>query len=188
MQRDVRVLVAVAACLGLALGSEVVRAQAPVLPDDEPPPLIAALRGDVGVGSAIGGLGAALVVAPVDHAQIEVGTGLGASGVQLSVMPKLTIGGSRDHFVAGAGVSVAFPWRAMTATGHPVWLNVDAAGYEHMSKHGFAFLVAVGFTGGLGGGTVCDFRHNAVCDDATQLTEVTNVWIPQFRLGFGYAF
>ena len=185
MQPHLRGFVAVAGFLGVALSAYLVRAQTSV---DEPPPFIAALRGDVGVGSAIGAVGAALVIAPLNHAQIEVGTGLGVSGVQVSLMPKLTIGNPQDHFIAGAGVSLAFPWRATSATGHPVWLNVDAAGYEHMSKHGFAFLVAVGLTGGLGGGKACDFRHNAVCDDSSQLTDVTNIWVPQFRLGFGYAF
>src|SRR5204862_6961926 len=122
------------------------------------------------------------------HIQVEVGTGVGGSGVQLSFMPKLTIGNCHDHFVLGAGVSVAVPLNGASATGHPIWLNVDAAGYEHMSRHGFAFLIAAGFKAGLGGGKVCDYGNNAGCDESTQLTDATNVWIPQFRIGLGHGF
>jgi hypothetical protein len=186
MRPPVRVLVLLIAVLGLESPRDAGSAEMPTR--DEQPPLIAAVRGDVGVGSAIGAIGASVVLRAARHVQFEIGTGLGGSGVQLSFMPKLTIGDIQDHFVFGAGVSVAFPWQATSATGHPVWLNVDAVGYEHMSRRGFAFLAAAGLTGGLGGGRACDFRHNAICDDATQLTNVSNVWAPQFRLGFGYAF
>ena len=76
------------------------RAGAEVTPPDERPPWIAALRADVGVGSAIGAVGAALVLAAARHVEVEVGTGLGGSGLQLSFMPKLTIA-----FLAAAGLT-----------------------------------------------------------------------------------
>jgi hypothetical protein len=186
MRPPVRVLVLLIAVLRLESARDAQAADLPAA--DEPPPWIAAVRGDVGVGSAIGAVGAALVLRAARYVQVEIGTGLGGSGVQLSFMPKLTIGDPQDHFVFGAGVSVAFPWQGTSATGHPVWLNLDAVGYEHMSRRGFAFLAAAGLTGGVGGGRACDFRHNAICDDATQLTNVSNLWAPQFRLGFGHAF
>jgi hypothetical protein len=39
--------------------------------------------------------------------RVELGAGLGFSGWQLSVMPKLVVGGPRDYFVSGVGVSLA---------------------------------------------------------------------------------
>jgi hypothetical protein len=101
-------------------------------------------------------------------------------------MPKLMFGTRRNHFLCGVGLSVALPTNPAEATGNPVWLNVDALGVEHLSKYGVAFLVAAGFTKGLGNGTACG--DVVPCDDPLQLKDVTKIWGPQFRFGLGYAF
>src|SRR5262245_11589098 len=67
------------------------------------------LRFDGGFASALGLGGLAYTYAATPSALIEVGAGLGFSGLQLSVMPKLSVGSERNRFVAGAGVSVGLP-------------------------------------------------------------------------------
>jgi hypothetical protein len=168
----------------LGLLAHAVPARADDVGSDEPP--AAAIRADVGVGSAVGFLGLALGAVLGDYAQIEAGVGLGASGLQLSLMPKLVLGSRRNHFLCGVGLSLAVPVNADESTGHPIWLNVDALGVEHLSKNGLAFLIAAGFMKGLGNGTACgDF---VPCDEPGQLKDVTRILAPQFRLGVGYAF
>ena len=120
---------------------------------EEPPPPHTAIGLDIGAASAVGFVGVTLVHAFGDHAQLELGTGIGFTGYQFSVMPKVVLGYPRNHFVAGVGLSVAAPTNPVNATGHPVWLNVDAVGYELVSNYGFAFLIAAGVTKGLGGGS-----------------------------------
>jgi hypothetical protein len=152
---------------------------------DETPPSTA-ISANVGLGSAVGTLGVALARTAGDYAQVEFGAGLGGSGLQLSIMPKLALGTRRNHFLCGIGVSLAVPTHSAEATGHPIWLNVDALGAEHLSKNGIAFLVALGFTKGLGNGTACG--DVLPCDDPGQLEDVTRIVLPQLRFGLGYAF
>jgi hypothetical protein len=87
--------------------------------------------------------------------------------------------------VAGVGVSVAFPDDPYLASGHPIWLNVDAIGYEHRFDTGIAVSTALGFSGGLGGGKLC-FPPDG-CDANFQLP-VTHWWFPQARVGVAYWF
>lgn len=150
----------------------------------KPPTVI--IRADVGVGSAVGSVGLALARAAGDYAQIEAGVGIGGSGVQLSLMPKLLFGSPFNHFICGAGLSLAVPTNPAEATGYPIWLNVDVVGFEHLSDNGFAFLIAAGLTQGLGNGRACGDVNP--CDDPLQLKDVTRILLPQFRVGLGYSF
>jgi hypothetical protein len=110
---------------------------------------------DVGIGSAIGFAGVTVTEAFGRSGRLEVGAGYGYSGYQLSFMAKIVQGGSHDHFVAGVGVSVALPSDTPLASGHPVWLNIDTIGYEHLFDMGIALSAALGVSGGLGGGAIC---------------------------------
>lgn len=138
-----------------------------------------------GLGSAVGLGGVTLTEAFGRFARLELGAGYGVSGYQLSFMPKIALGQPHDHFVAGAGVSVAFPTDSTQASGHPIWLNVDALGYEHRFDTGIAVSTAFGFSGGLGGGKVC-FPPDG-CEPEFQYP-ATHWWFPQARAGIAYWF
>jgi len=140
---------------------------------------------NLGVGSAVGLGGVTLTQELGDHFRVEAGGGFGVSGWQLSLMPKLVLGSGRDRYVAGAGVSIAFPTDSRSATGRPIWLNVDVLGYEHRFDSGLALSAALGLTGGLGGGQLC------VPSDGCEpqlLHDVTTYWGPQTRIGVAYWF
>ena len=140
---------------------------------------------DVGIGSALGFAGVTLTEAFGRFVRVEVGAGSGYSGYQLSFMPKIVLGAPHDHFVAGVGVSLAYPGDSPKAAGHPVWLNIDAIGYEHRFNTGIALSAALGGAGGLGGGEIC-FPPDG-CEPQF-LQPVTDYWFPQGRVGVAYWF
>jgi len=109
------------------------------------------LMGNMGVGSAVGELGATFTYAPRPELQIELGTGLGLSGFQFSLMPKVSVGTRRERLVVGVGPSVAIGTSANPEqTCVSLWLNAEV-GYEFRSASGFSFLVAAGITKGIAG-------------------------------------
>lgn len=140
---------------------------------------------DLGVASAVGVAGVTLTRAFTDQARLEGGVGYGLSGLQLSLMPKWVFGRGRDHFVTGVGLAIAFPGDSRSASGHPLWLNVDVAGYEHRFDSGLAVSAAVGLTGGLGGGRLCVPADGC---EPQFLHDVTTYWGPQGRVGVAYWF
>ena len=91
-----------------------------------------------GLASAVGILGVTLTHALNRSFRVEAGAGLGLSGWQLSLMPQAVFFEGRDHFITGVGVAVAFTNNSNHSDGHPVWLNVDAIGYEHRFPNGLA--------------------------------------------------
>src|SRR5438046_4406654 len=108
----------------------------------EPSPLIArphAIGVDVGFASAVGAFGITFTQAFGETFRVEAGVGAGFSGTQVSLMPKLVLGGARDHFVTGIGIAYTISPDARFTDGNPVWLNIDALGYEHLFASGFAF-------------------------------------------------
>ena len=140
---------------------------------------------NVGFASAVGFGGVTLTRSLFERARLEIGGGLGYSGWQLSVMPKLVLGEGRARFVAGAGVAVAWPADSRVASGHPVWLNVDLLGMEYRFDSGFAIFNSAGVTVGLGGGEIC------VPPDGCEpqfLRNVNDYWSPQVRAGVAYWF
>jgi hypothetical protein len=154
---------------------------------DGPPPRPNTLRLDVGVASAVGTLGIAFARTFGGLLQMEAGVGTGYSGTQLSLMPKIVLGSRDVYFVTGAGLSVASPTNPLHATGHLVWLNVDAVGLELISRHGFTFQGSAGITKGLGGGSICTNWIDG-CEPGEKLPNAATVWGPQFRVGWGYSF
>src|SRR5947208_104144 len=103
MRTSGRTVTVVGVALGLVVGPASLRAEGLSGLEEQPPPGTA-VDFNFGIGSAVGFAGVTLVLACGDHAQIELGTGLGRSGVQLSFMPKLVLGSRYDHFVTGAGL------------------------------------------------------------------------------------
>ncbi len=150
-----------------------------------PPPPNTAVGVNIGLGSAVGLAGLTLTRAVGHFIRLEVGGGYGVSGYQLSLMPKIALGAPNDHFVAGAGVSVAFPTDSRLSSGHPVWLNLDLVGFEHRFDSGIALSTAAGLSGGLGGGKLC-FPPDG-CEPEFQ-EPVTHFWFPQVRAGLAYWF
>jgi len=149
------------------------------------PPPRTGIGFDVGIGSAIGFTGVTVMEAFGRSGRLEVGAGYGYSGYQLSFMAKIVQGESHDHFMAGVGVSVALPGDTPLASGHPVWLNIDAIGYEHRFDTGIALSAALGMSGGLGGGAIC-FPPDG-CEPQFQ-NSVTEYLFPQGRVGVAYWF
>ena len=137
---------------------------------------------NVGAASAVGFLGLTYARDLGSVLQLELGVGAGATGAQISLMPKLILAGSSasDRVLFGAGVSVGIPGAKLYPAGTYVlmpWINVDLLGYEHRATSGFDFLIAGGITTAL--------RHATVrfCDEcATMDLHGTH---PQLRIAFG---
>jgi hypothetical protein len=107
--------------------------------------------GNLGIGSAVGELGGTFTYAPRPEIQLELGAGLGISGLQLSVMPKLTAGTQHHRLTFGVGPSVGIGNNEKPAeTCVSLWLNGEV-GYEYRSSSGLSFLVAVGVFKGIAG-------------------------------------
>jgi hypothetical protein len=137
---------------------------------------------DLGFASPVGLGGITLARALGENWQVEGGVGFGFSGLQVSLTPRYTLGTGRNRFKAGAGLAVAIPLDDKMQTGTPVWLNVDAAGYEHRFRSGLAFTMGFGMTVGLGGGSYCLVD----CDNGRYQTKVAGLVGPQAHLGLAY--
>jgi hypothetical protein len=112
------------------------------------------VRVDVGLFSTVGFVGMSYGRAVTRWLVLEGGVGLGLTGVQLSLTPRLALGRGAQRFVAGAGLAVAIPTVA-GYTGDPgylrgssaLFLNVDLAGYEVSSPdRSLTFQAAAGVT------------------------------------------
>lgn len=150
-----------------------------------------------GVGSAVGFGGVSYGIAPRDWFLIEAGVGYGATGLQLSTMSKLTLGGDHDRLVSGLGLSVGilpnYAW--FQARGATLWLNVDAVGYEHRFSGGLSIGAALGVAVGLAGGghfnssDICPAIHcNRGSGEYDHQVEWAGSVFPQARIQAGYWF
>ena len=144
------------------------------------------LQANLGLGSAVGEIGASYTYAPLPEIQIELGTGLGYTGFQFSFMPKLSLALNRsDRLVLGAGPSASLDFA--TGPDHTYlgyWLHTEV-GYEHRTPSGFSVLVAAGITYGLGGER--RGRCSADCggDTRTWNEPIAGEMFPQARIAFG---
>ena len=85
-----------------------------------------ALALNLGLGSAVGSVGATFDYSRLGPLEVELGTGLGFTGVQASGMLKIGVWGTRtDCFVVGAGLAEIVSHDGSKVTGKPVWLNPD---------------------------------------------------------------
>lgn len=152
------------------------------------------LRLDVGVSSPVGELG--LVYSRPIHPNValELGAGIGFSGLQLSGMAKLQLGEGRTKFTPGIGLSVGLPVIGSSYhEGHPdeddemrgpsvtmAWLDVDLLGVQHTTRSGLVLSASAGVTVALTKG-----HWDAI--DLGGDTKPGDV-LPQFRLGVGKTF
>jgi len=92
-------------------------------------------------------IGAAYVYSPSEPTELEFGAGLGFSGVQLSLMPKLALGSKHHRVLLGVGPSLGIADGVSYTT---AWVNGDV-GYEYRATSGFSIALSVGFTAELAG-------------------------------------
>ena len=144
------------------------------------------LQASIGMGSAVGEIGASYTYAPHPMVEFEFGLGLGFTGFQFSAMPKLGLALNKsDRLLIGAGPSASLDFATHPSRNYlGYWLNAEA-GYEHQTASGFSILVAAGVTYGLGG----DMRgHCGVdCGSDTQVGKdpVAGKIYPQARVALG---
>lgn len=115
--------------------------------DARPPSPTFKAAGNLGVGSAVGLVGATLTYAPIAWLHVEGGVGIGFTGLQLSTMGKLSFGSRSDRYVGGIGLSLA-PHHVDAHGGSFVvpWFNLDAIGYEHRFPSGWSVTLIAGLT------------------------------------------
>ena len=143
-----------------------------------------ALAFNFGVASAIGEAGVTYMVMPMAPLELELGWGAGYSGLQLSLMPKLSFGTRNHRVTTGIGVASTVAPSAVTRD-HPIWLNADILGYEFRSDGHFFFALAAGLYKGLGGGGVCQ----GDCEGGNQYAvDVTRMIGFQTRVMIGATF
>jgi len=140
---------------------------------------------DFGVASASGLAGVNYQIAPVRWLRLEGAVGWGPTGAQLSLMPKIAIGGERCAFTAGFGSSLAVGGQ-QAETGHGPnpgtipWLNLDVPGIECRFHSGFSFQATLGLTMPL-----ADFHYDvAEVGDTIHAGQI----LPQGRAGIGWWF
>jgi hypothetical protein len=148
----------------------------------EPSPAVTrphVVAANLGFGSAVGVAGLTYMYSGLNPLELEAGLGEGVSGTQASLMVKLASGKGNHRFVTGAGVADTIVPAHGRTQGHPVWLNIDAFGYEFRGhSHGF-FSAALGFFSLLGGG-----RATLFADEGLIVITVG----PQFRIQGGVQF
>jgi hypothetical protein len=143
------------------------------------------VQGSLGLGSPVGAMGISYTYAPIPEAGVELGGGLGFSGYQLALMPKLSLGNGRDRFVVGVGPSLSIDrWQAPQKTYVGYWLNGEV-GYQHQTASGLSVLVAAGFTYGLGG-EIRGHEASAYGDSARAWDQpIAGRLLPQGRIAVG---
>jgi len=147
-------------------------------------------RGELGLGTSNGMLGAVVWRDLAPALRVEGGSGMGLSGLQLSALLKLVAGGESHRFVAGAGVSLGIPINGSSIfkdrhDGPEIvmpWLNVDPLGYEYMSADGWTVSLELGATTPLRRG------HWDLVDDFGGDVRPLKTWYPGGHVGFGKAF
>ena len=102
--------------------------------------------GNLGFFSAVGFAGLSYAYAPSEQSVLEAGVGYGLTGLQLSLMPKYTIG-KIHRLVLGLGPSLGM---RLDQNGTGLWLNGDA-GYEVRADNGMSITLVIGFTKGITG-------------------------------------
>jgi hypothetical protein len=132
---------------------------------------------NLGLFSAVGTLGLTYERDFGSRLAVEAGLGLGFTGVQMSLMPKLTLGGPDARFTAGVGLAYSVGDDARSG----LWLNADLAGFEVKTDGGFFVSGAAGLTWAIAGPDECDSEWG--CGHL-----VRGMLGPQLRFGVGYAF
>lgn len=146
------------------------------------------LQGSLGLGSPVGALGLSYAYMPVRQVEIEIGGGLGFSGYQVAVMPKLSLGAA-DRLVLGLGPSVSID-TSNEGKGNAVgyWLNAEI-GYRHTTAFGLSVLAAVGVSYGLSGTAHTTCTIDCATDGFGRSDEsIAGRVFPELRVALGRAF
>lgn len=150
------------------------------------PAMKARVLGNVGLGSAVGELGVTFAYAPISSLQFEFGLGLGETGPQIMLMPRVKLVGNQRHgLFLGTGPSISGLLRNHDDDmEYALWLNAEL-GYEYRSRRGVAFLLAAGVTHAFAGN-----QHfgpcGATCDDGNKPGSlVSGSTFPQMRVAVG---
>jgi hypothetical protein len=157
-----------------------------------------ALRVDLGVASPVGAIGV-VYTRPTStwgsRLGLEAGVGIGLSGLQLSAMGKLRLGGDRWRFTPGLGIGLGVPLGPGSTfhEGHPDpdsdehgpsvvmrWLDVDAVGIEYRGRGRLLFAASAGVTIAL------NHAHWDLGDIGSDINAGDPS--PQLRLGLGRTF
>ena len=87
----------------------------------------------MGIASALGSAGVDYQFAPTSWLRLEGAVGYGPTGFQLSVMPKLALGGARCAFTMGFGPSLAVGGQ-LASEGHGPNPGCDPGGSTSMCR------------------------------------------------------
>jgi hypothetical protein len=129
------------------------------------------VRLDVGFLSPVGLAGLAYSYDFTKRLTLEAGLGVGFSGVQLSVMPKLVLGNGKHSALFGLGASVGID---PDSSRHTVWPYLNGeVGYQLRAQNGFTFQASLGVTG-----SYYKISNHAFSGNVA----------PTVRIGFGYSF
>ena len=157
-----------------------------------PDPRRWAVMANLGTFSAVGLAGVTGIYRALPWFEVEAGVGLGFTGLQLEVMPRLVFGKGPNHFVVGVGPSqgiglegFGFARRGYRTT----WINAEV-GYELRSSGGLGLLIASGLTAGLAGCTdACKPQDETSDSDAPSFSTYAHDYVvPQGRFALGYWF
>src|SRR5512140_2886977 len=144
---------------------------------------------NVGLGSAVGEMGATIAFWPLPFLGTEVGAGTGFTGSQYSVMGKVAAGSASSASRFAARLGIAYADGSVRAPGHSFWLNLDIAGFETRLGRHLQFFCAGGVTYGLSGGKLqSTLMVESDCSpypDCTYNAKVRGYLAPQVRTGFG---
>jgi hypothetical protein len=145
-----------------------------------------------GFFSAIGSLGVTYTYAPTHSLLLESGIGVGWTGLQLEVMPKLSFGSAKNRVLLGAGPSVGFSTgpAAENDDGPVYWLNLEV-GWQRFFPNGVAFLLAFGTTTIVAGREdVYDCRNFILSchPEDYKFYDDRGITVPTVRAGVGYWF
>jgi hypothetical protein len=135
------------------------------------------LRLDAGIASPVGMLGGAVNV-PFRFFAVELSAGVGGTGLNLSLMPKIVFARwGRNQLLAGVGATVALPHEfAPMGRARSYWLTAEIA-YQRNLFIDNVLYVAAGATRGSYLGQC--LNENSMCPRQEDVT-----W-PELRVGFG---
>jgi len=143
------------------------------------------VQGSFGLGSPIGALGVSYTYVPIPQLEVEIGGGVGRSGYQCSIVPKLSLGSTSDRLVLGVGPSIsADTWNEPKRTYVGYWLSGEI-GYQHTTPAGVSVLVAAGIGYGLSGTMRVQCSADCASNDQGWDADIAGRVVPQVRMAVG---
>jgi hypothetical protein len=140
------------------------------------------VQASLGLFSVVGLGGVTYAFSGARPLVVELGAGLGFSGLQLSLTPKLAFAAGEGRFLTGAGASLGLPWfgTALEEERTALWLNVDALGYELRFANHLLAAATVGVT-------IAGFTGDYCVAETCESIDPGDI-LPQGRVTLGYWF